>query len=76
MRERNAGAPGRHRLEVYLRGSAVEDVVFDGEHVWPTWFKLEFKETGHISAKVQGMRLTTREGDEIVIVQRPAAERS
>jgi hypothetical protein len=56
------------RLEIFLRGSAVEDVKLDGESVWPTWLKVEFKETGALSAKVKGERLSTNFGDEIELV--------
>ncbi len=54
-----------HRLDVYLEDGQLTDVQLDGESVWPTWFKLEFKETGEVSAKVKGVRLATRLGDEI-----------
>jgi hypothetical protein len=62
-----------HRLDVYLAGGELKDVRLDGESVYPTWFKLEFKETGELSAKVKGVRLGTRFGDEINIHQVPAA---
>ncbi|MBI4491518.1 MAG: hypothetical protein HY690_01850 [Chloroflexi bacterium] len=54
------------RLEIVLRGSEVEDVRLDGESLWPTWFKVEFKETGQVSAKIKGERLSTNFGDEII----------
>ena len=54
-----------HVLDVYLvEGKAVE-LRLDGESVFPTWFKLEFKENGEVSAKVKGVRLATRFGDRI-----------
>ena len=56
-----------HRLDVYLADGQLTDVRLDGESVFPTWFKLEFKETGEVSAKVKGVRLATRFGDEITI---------
>jgi len=56
-----------HRLEVYLDGSEPMDVRLDGESVWPAWFKLEWKGTGDMSAKVRGVRLSTRLGDTIAI---------
>jgi len=62
-----------HRLDVYLTDGQLTDVRLDGESVYPTWFKLEFKETGEVSAKVKGVRLGTRFGDEINIHQVPAA---
>jgi hypothetical protein len=61
-----------HRLDVYLADGQLKDVRLDGESVYPTWFKLEFKETGEVSAKVKGVRLGTRFGDEINIHQVPA----
>jgi hypothetical protein len=45
----------------------VRDVRLDSESVWPTWFKIEWKETGQRSAKIRGERLSTNYGDEIVI---------
>jgi hypothetical protein len=54
-----------HVLDVYLLNSRVTDVRLDGESVHPTWFKIEFKETGEVSAKVKGVRLATRFGDQI-----------
>ena len=58
-----------HRLDVYLTEGELKDVRLDGESVFPTWFKVEWKEDGEISAKVKGVRLATRYGDEIVIHQ-------
>jgi hypothetical protein len=58
-----------HRLDVYLADGELKDVRLDGESVYPTWFKLEFKEGGEVSAKVKGVRLATRVGDEINIHQ-------
>jgi hypothetical protein len=56
-----------HHLEVFLSNGRPVDVRLDGEPVWPTWFKLEFKESGELSAKVKGIRLATRFGDRISI---------
>jgi hypothetical protein len=62
-----------HHLEVDLEpGGQVRDVRLDSESVWPTWFKIEWKETGEMSAKVKGVRLATRFGDVIRIQQRQA----
>jgi hypothetical protein len=58
-----------HRLDVYLADGQLQDVRLDDESVYPTWFKIEFKETGEVSAKVKGVRLATRNGDEITIHQ-------
>jgi hypothetical protein len=54
-----------HVLDVYLVEGRVADLHLDGESVHPTWFKLEFKENGQVSAKVKGVRLATRYGDSI-----------
>jgi hypothetical protein len=43
------------------------DVRVDGESVYPTWFKIEFKESGEVSAKIKGLRLSSRQGDAIAI---------
>jgi hypothetical protein len=59
----------RHTLDVYIANSRLVDVRVDGESVFPTWFKLEFKESGDISAKVKGLRLSGRGGDTINIHQ-------
>jgi hypothetical protein len=56
-------------LDVYLEDGKLVDVRLDGESVHPTWFKIEWKETGEVSAKVKGVRLGTRQGDEITIHQ-------
>ncbi|HEY3107213.1 MAG TPA: hypothetical protein VGL23_00570 [Chloroflexota bacterium] len=56
-----------HRLDVYLVGGEVVDVRLDGQTVWPTWFKIEWKGTGDVSAKVRGLRLSSRYGDVIAI---------
>jgi hypothetical protein len=56
-----------HRLDVFLIDGRLTDVHLDGESVYPTWFKLEFKEDGEVSAKVKGVRMATRLGDEINI---------
>jgi hypothetical protein len=58
-----------HVLDVYLVDGQLADVRLDGESVLPTWFKLEFKENGELSAKVKGVRLATRFGDAINIHQ-------
>jgi hypothetical protein len=58
-----------HRLDVYLADGQLTDVHLDGESVYPTWFKIEFKESGEVSAKVKGVRLATRFGDLINIHQ-------
>ena len=58
-----------HVLDVYLVDSKPVELKLDGESLFPVWFKLEFKETGEISAKVKGVRLATRFGDEINIHQ-------
>jgi hypothetical protein len=63
-----------HRLDVYLAHGQLTDVRLDGESVYPTWFKVEWKEDGELSAKVKGVRLATRFGDEITIHHVPAAE--
>jgi hypothetical protein len=62
-----------HRLDVFLTEGELTDVQLDGESVHPTWFKIEWKETGEVSAKVKGVRLATRAGDEIRVHQAPAA---
>ena len=38
-----------------------------GRSLWPTWFKIEWKGTGDVSAKVRGLRLSSRYGDVIAI---------
>ena len=59
-----------HRtLDVYLVDGRPVDLRLDGESLYPVWFKLEFKETGDVSAKVKGVRLGTRFGDVINIHQ-------
>jgi hypothetical protein len=58
-----------YRLDVYLVDGRVVDVRVDGESVFPTWFKLEFKESGDVSAKVKGLRLSSRRGDSINVHQ-------
>ena len=55
-----------HQLDVYLAGGEIQDVRLDGESVWPTWFKVEWKGQGDLSAKVHGVRLATRFGDRIL----------
>jgi hypothetical protein len=56
-----------HVLDVFLVDSRPVEVRLDGESVLPTWFKLEFKEGGEVSAKVKGVRLASRFGDVINI---------
>ena len=56
-----------HQMDVYLVDGQAVDVQVDGESVFPTWFKLEFKENGEVSAKVKGMRLSSRRGDVIQV---------
>jgi hypothetical protein len=64
-----------HRLDVSLTAEGeLADVRLDGESVYPTWFKIEWKETGEVSAKVKGVRLATRFGDEINIHQAETAQ--
>lgn len=64
-----APIPGRedHHLDVLLVNGEVADVRLDGDSVWPTWFKIEWKGTGSVSAKVKGLRLSTQQGDRISI---------
>jgi len=62
-----AEGPQNHVLDVYLVDGRPVELLLDGESVFPVWFKLEFKETGELSAKVKGVRLGTRFGDEINI---------
>jgi hypothetical protein len=57
----------RHVLDVYLVDGRPVELLLDGESLFPVWFKLEFKETGELSAKVKGVRLATRLGDKINI---------
>jgi len=61
-----------HVLDVYLRDGRLTDVHLDGESVHPTWFKIEWKESGEVSAKVKGVRLATRFGDQINLHQASA----
>jgi hypothetical protein len=63
-----------HVLDVYLVNSRPVDLVLDGESLFPVWFKLEFKESGEVSAKVKGLRLATRFGDVINVHQRSQAQ--
>jgi hypothetical protein len=60
-----------HVLDVYLRDGRPVDLRLDGESLFPVWFKLEFKESGEVSAKVKGVRLATRFGDIINVHQAP-----
>ena len=56
-----------HLLEVFLNADGeIEDAHLDTESFWPAWFKVEFKGNGELSAKVHGLRLSTRFGDKIV----------
>ena len=64
------------RLDVYLRNGEIVDVLLDGESLWPSWFKIEWKETGQKSAKIRGERLSTNFGDEIIIHQADGAARA
>jgi hypothetical protein len=69
----SADAHDGHTLDVYLvDGSRVGDVRLDGESVYPTWFKIEWKESGELSAKVKGVRLATRLGD-VIKIHHPGA---
>ena len=61
------------RLDVYLVRGEVVDVKLNGESVWPSWFKLEWKGNGELSAKVRGVRLSSGQGDEIAIHHRDAS---
>jgi hypothetical protein len=54
-----------HQMDVYLEDDRAVDIQVDGESVFPTWFKLEFKETGEVSAKVKGLKLSSKRGDTI-----------
>ena len=65
--EAAASAIEHHHLEVYLAGGRAVDVRIDGESVYPTWFKLEFKESGEVSAKIKGIRLSSRSGDTFMV---------
>ena len=53
--------------DVYLVDDRPVDVRVDGESVFPTWFKVEFKENGEVSAKVKGVKLSSKRGDTIRI---------
>ena len=68
-----APIPGRedHRLDLYLVEGEVADLQLDGESVWPVWFKIEWKGTGDVSAKIRGLKLSTRQGDAIAIHHGP-----
>jgi hypothetical protein len=58
-----------YNLEIRLDDNGqLQDVVLDGESMWPTWFKVEWKGDGQLSAKIAGRRISTREGDEIRFV--------
>ena len=59
--------PEAYRLDVYLEKGEVVDVLVNGQSVWPVWFKIEWKGNGEVSGKVQGVRLSTRNGDTIAI---------
>lgn len=53
-------------LEIRLApDGTLEDLLLDGESVWPIWFKVEWKGNGELSAKVAGQRLSTARGDTI-----------
>jgi hypothetical protein len=62
-----------HVLDVYLADGRAVDVRLDGESVHPTWFKIEWKESGEVSAKIKGVRLATRYGDVINVHQAAVA---
>ncbi len=62
-----------HQLDVYLSDGELIDVRLDGESVHPTWFKIEWKESGEVSAKVKGVKLATRFGDVINVHQAGSA---
>ncbi len=64
------------RLEVHLVDGEIRDVTLDGESLWPSWFKIEWKETGQKSAKIRGERLSTNFGDEIVLITETGAAAS
>jgi hypothetical protein len=56
-------------LEVRLAPNGeLQDVLLDGESLWPIWFKVEWKGNGQLSAKIAGRRISTREGDAIRFV--------
>ncbi len=58
--------PERHELDVQVdRHGQIADVRLDGRSIWPTWFKLEWKGDGQVSAKANGLRLSSRAGDRI-----------
>jgi hypothetical protein len=58
-----------YNLEIRLASNGeLEDVLLDGESLWPIWFKVEWKGNGQLGAKIAGRRLSTREGDEIRFV--------
>jgi hypothetical protein len=71
--EDDSGSGEGHTLDVYLVNGQLADVRLDGESVHPTWFKIEWKENGELSAKVKGVRMATRYGDVISIHQGPPA---
>jgi hypothetical protein len=70
---------GGNQLDVYMADGEITDVRLNGESVWPSWFKIEWKGNGELSAKIQGVRIATSRGDAIRIHQgapvdrRPAA---
>ncbi len=56
----------RHELDVQVDSHGqVADVRLDGRSIWPTWFKVEWKGNGQVSAKANGLRLSSRAGDRI-----------
>lgn len=65
------GGRDNHDLDVYFADGKLLDVRLDGESMLPTWFKIEFKENGEISAKVKSVKLSTRLGDTITIHTQP-----
>lgn len=62
-----------HRLDIYLENGELVDAHLDGETFWPAWFKVEFKGNGELSAKVRGVRLSTRSGDQVTFHHRVPA---
>lgn len=61
-------------LEIRLaEDGELQDVLLDGQSLWPIWFKVEWKGNGHLGAKIAGQRLSTREGDVIRFVRASGA---
>ena len=56
-------------LEVRLAPSGeLQDVLLDGESLWPIWFKVEWKGNGQLGAKIAGHRLT-KDGVIVIVAQ-------